>query len=93
VNTYTNNTLIVLTGAIAVTSTGAPINATSIICRVTTPDGVVTDYSGSVVNPTTGTYVYNFLAVQVGLHQYEFVASGTAVVGGINQFIVNQSTF
>ena len=91
-NFYTNNTLIALTTSVA-TAAGAPINATTMVFRITTPDGVIADYSGTVTNPTVGQYVADFLAVQVGLHQYEWVATGAAQVAAVGQFVVNQSTF
>jgi len=90
-NIYTSNTLIAVSCSVF-TNIGAAINATMVF-RVQTPDGVVTDYSSTIANPSTGQYTNTFLAVQVGPHRYEWIATGAAQVAAIGQFMVSPGTF
>jgi hypothetical protein len=91
-NTYTAGTLIQLNLAVT-TPAGSPISPTTVTFKIQTPDGVVTDYSSSVLVVSTGVYYAQFNPVQVGLHQYEWIGTGVAQVASVSQFLVNQSTF
>lgn len=93
-NSYTLNNMIQLTGVFTVVGTGAAATPTTVVCRITDPNGAVTDISGSVSNPTAGTYtaIYTPTAI-TGVYQYEFIGSGAVVSAGVQKFLVNQATF
>lgn len=91
-NSYTNDNLIQF-GTTITDLSGNPTNASQLTFKVKTPDGVVADYSSTVQNTGIGTYTAQFFAVQVGLHQYEWVASGTVEAAQVSQFLVSQAVF
>ena len=91
-NQYTNNTLIQLNITIT-NAAGNPVDPTTLDLKVMTPDGVVTDYAGSIVRTSVGIYYAQLLPVQIGLHQYEWIGTGAAQVATIGQFLINQGTF
>ena len=94
-NSYTENQLIVITATInqAPSLGGAPISPSTIIFRMTTPDGAVTDLSSTVSNTGVGTYQAYYLPSQIGLHTYEWIGSTPAQVSILNNFMVCQATF
>ena len=91
-NQYIENNLVQMTVAIT-TPSGTAVDPTAITLRIQTPDGVVTDVSGTVVHASTGNYYANYLPIQVGLHQYEWTGTGAAQVVAQGQFLINQATF
>ena len=91
-NQYTANTLIQMSVAVT-TATGAPISPTTLTLRIETPDGVIADHTADIINTGIGTNYANFLAVQVGLHQYEWTGTGAAQVCTRGQFLINQGAF
>jgi hypothetical protein len=91
-NFYTQGTLIQVSIALT-TPTGALIDAQNLAFRVKSPSGVVTDYSSAILNPSTGNYTCAVLADQIGLFQYEWLATGTVQASAVGQFLVNQGTF
>lgn len=91
-NQYIAGTLIQINLAVT-TSTGTPISPTTVTFKIQTPDGVVTDYSGTVVDVSAGVYYAQFNPVQVGLHQYEWIGTGAAQISSVAQFLVTQAPF
>jgi hypothetical protein len=90
-NTYTAGTLITLSMSL-VNASNVLTNAT-IALKIRTPDGVVTDISNTVQNPTVGEYNASFLTSQYGPHQYEWIATGALEVAQQGQFNVNPALF
>lgn len=69
---------------------GALIDAT-VTAKITDPAGVVTNLT--VVHDSLGLYHADFTAVLLGLHIYEFLCTGAAVVNGVGQFLVDEAVF
>jgi hypothetical protein len=91
-NSYTNDNLIQF-GTTITDLSGNPSNASQLTFKVKTPDLVVTDLSSTIANVGVGQYTAQFYATQVGLHQYEWVASGTVEAAQVSQFLVDQAVF
>lgn len=53
---------------------GTPVNVGTMTLTITLPDGTTT--SPAVTNPSTGSYVATYAAVQGGLHRCRWVATG-----------------
>jgi hypothetical protein len=55
--------------AVSITdATGAPTDATGVVCAVTLPDGTTASPAPTVDNPSTGSYTANFTTTQAGRH-------------------------
>jgi len=91
-NTYTAGDLLTLSVAFT-NNAGVPMAPTTVTLRVQTPDYVITDLSGTIVPGTTGNYSALFSAVQVGVHQYEWIGTGAVQVTVVDLFLVNQAQF
>lgn len=91
-NDYTANTLIQMKVTVT-TSTGTLVDPTTLVFKMTTPDGLVSDYTVDIVNTGVGKNYVNFLAAQIGLHRYEWIGTGAAQVSAVGQFIVDTGTF
>lgn len=71
--------------------TVGPLIDATVSAKITDPAGVVTVLT--VVRDSLGTYHADFVTVLLGLHTYEFLCTGAAVVNGVGQFIVNAAVF
>jgi hypothetical protein len=91
-NSYTSGTLVRMTFTVTQLN-GQPIDPTAVSCKVKTPDGVVTDLSGSVVRDSQGLYHADILTAQYGVHDYEWIGTGLAPITGRAQFDVTLTTF
>lgn len=69
-------------------SSNTPKDPTTVVCKVKTPDGVVTSYTP--IRSSTGVYYYNFPVEQSGTHYYRFEGTGDVVAAGENGFIVRE---
>ena len=91
-NSYIAGTLVQI-NATLVTAQGVFVAPTTLTFKIQTPDGIVTDYSSTIVIEAPGAYYANFTPTQTGLHQYEWIGTGAAQAAVQGQFIVNASLF
>lgn len=68
-------------------SSGAPANATAVVCTITLPDG--TTSTPTVSNPNTGTYTATYTATLAGLHRAGWVATGSNASAFTDSFTVD----
>lgn len=92
-NQYTTGNLVRVSTTISATATGVAIDPTTLGFRITTPDGVVADLSAGVVRDAAGAYHCDYIPTQVGVHLYEWIGTGAAIVAAVGRFNANQATF
>jgi hypothetical protein len=88
---YNAQTLIRLTTVVTVASVLA--DPTAMTCKVIAPDGTVSDITASIVKDSAGNYHADYLPLEVGAYQYEWIGTGSVQVSGVRTFIVNQGMF
>lgn len=69
---------------------GNPVNPTILLLTIQHPNSTITDISGSIVNDSTGNYHADYLTSEIGLHTFEWEASGNATINQLGQFYVTQ---
>lgn len=87
-NTYLSNNLVRIFTAVTQSIGGAPIDPTTVTCKMQTPDGNITDLSTSIVHDSTGNFHVDYLPTQLGVHTYEWIGTGVAQVASIGQFMI-----
>lgn len=89
-NNYVAGTLVRLSAVLKTSASNALTDAT-MVCKVLLPDG--TSSTVTSVRDSAGNYHADYLASVVGLHRYEWIASGAATAAARGQFLVTQVTF
>ena len=83
-NSYTIGTEIFLTANFS--SGESPTAPSKVICKIKLPNNRIIDLSSNVSSASTGIYVASYVPTWVGIHTYEWIASG-------NVNIVANATF
>jgi hypothetical protein len=90
-NRYTVGTLVRIKGSITTVEGSTPIDPTDISLELELPDGTLVDLTPGIVHDGTGLYHADYTPTSLtGLYQYEWAATGTAVVASVGSFIVNK---
>jgi len=93
-NTYDLGDGITFTATFTVS--GANTDPTTVLFKITTPDGVTTTYTYGVdaelVKSATGIYYVDYVTAQSGEHKYRFAGTGVPAATE-NIFNVKQSYF
>lgn len=92
-NEYTAGNLIRITVAFTAVTPAAPIDPTTVVLNLKSPDGTVQVLTQSIVRDSLGQYHADFLPTQVGVHIYEWEGSGVVQVASLGQFLVSQGLF
>lgn len=74
INKYDVGTVVTLSAAFTIASNSAPVDPTTVIVRVRTPDGNVQTFTPE--HDSVGAFSYNFQTTQAGYHYYRFEGSG-----------------
>ncbi len=91
-NTYTANTLLALSVVITAAA-GGNVDPTAVTLKVKTPSQEVVDLTPDIVHDGVGYYHADYLPTDLGLYQYEWIATGTVQVSTVTNFLVNQGLF
>lgn len=76
------------------TGSGNPVDPTAVVCRVTDPTGVETDYSGgSITKASVGNYNFSFAVYTSGVWKYRWEGTGSVVAAQEGAFKVDVSGF
>lgn len=82
-NTYDVGDLVELVGTFTDPVSGDPVDPSSVVCRVRTPDGETTTVAA---NGSDGVYVAEFEVAAPGSHHYLFVGTGGHQAAGERAF-------
>lgn len=90
VNTYEQGNLLRLTGEFSDAVTGAPVDPATVMFRIRTPDGAVTEYTypSNVTQSGSGSYYVDWPAVMPGRYTYRFFSTGSGMASRDRVFIV-----
>ena len=84
VNTYQLDTLIQLTGTFTGTDGVTPVDPTTVLLFVQTPDGIVTEYTSgttpAITKVSTGVYQFQIQVTQSGPWVYKWQGTGAVVI-------------
>jgi hypothetical protein len=86
-NTFTAGTLVRVSSSLA--DVAGVLTDATLTCRMKEPDGMITTLT--VTRDAAGKNHADFLTAKLGLHQYEFLATGAAQAAGLGQFLVTQA--
>ena len=91
-NSYSMSELVQLTGSFTST-TGTPMDPTTIALKIKKPDGTVATYSypDDLNKASTGVYRYNFVPSLSGVHYYRWDAGGSVQAAAESSFFVEPS--
>lgn len=92
-NTYTQGTLVNLTGNFTAVAGGAFVDPTTVTCRVRLPNGTISDISASVTKTAVGQYAAQYLPTMTGQYAYEFIGTGAVEAASVSSFYVSPATF
>jgi hypothetical protein len=70
-----------------------PVDPTAVTAKVKKPDGTVVDITSTVIKQSTGVYRADYLPVDVGIYEYEFIGTGSVQVPGVKTFEVRSEAF
>ena len=90
VNTYELGNVIVLSGEFVDTATGTSVDPDTVVFRIRTPDGAMTEcqYPANVVRDATGKYHVDWPAITPGRYVYRFFSTGSAMASRDRVFVV-----
>ena len=86
-NNYNIATL-VRCAAVVQDLSGNPITPSIISAKLLTPANTIIDMSASVVTDSVGNFHFDYTPTIRGVHSYEYLFSGTAIISATGQFNV-----
>jgi hypothetical protein len=92
ISAYEIGDSVILTGTF--TTSGTPVDPTTITAGVTEPDGVVTSFSypATITKTGTGTYQVAWPVAKVGNHQYQFHGAATGYARTLTRTFIARPT-